>query len=214
MVKSKIITLDENINIDSVVQKAAEYIMRGEIILYPTDTIYGLGCNAFNANAVEKLFRIKERSPTNPALMLISGIEMLEKIVQPPTSIAKKIIEKFWPGPLTLLFTPIDRMSDLLVSDKSKIGVRMPANKFCRNLSNKCNAPIVSTSANISGMETSGKMSDLIKLFDDKVELIVDNGDALNSQPSTIVDLTGDQLRIIREGAIPVSEIFAIMNNF
>jgi L-threonylcarbamoyladenylate synthase len=208
------IVLDEKRNLDSIVQGAADCILRGGVILYPTDTIYGIGCDAFNHGSIERIFKIKERSPANPALMIVSNIEMLEVIVDYISPLALKIMEKFWPGPLTLLFKPKNKMSPLLISNDSKIGVRIPDNLFCLKLSHSCGVPIVSTSANLSGAIGSGKISDLKSAFGDSVDLIIDNGDSKNLQPSTVLDVTGQKPIIVREGSVSADEIIAFNRNF
>jgi L-threonylcarbamoyladenylate synthase len=209
---TKIEILEFGTNDLEIAREAARCIRDGGVILYPTDTIYGIGCDASNEKAVEKIFKIKNRSASNPALMLASSVPMVESIVEEISPLAFRLMNKFWPGPLTLLFKPKKKMPQLLISGDNKIGIRIPANQFCLFMIEQFNTPIVSTSANLSGVQTSGKISELKKIFFGKVDLIIDSGDLGNIRPSTIVDVTSEPAVVVRDGAITREEVSSIIN--
>jgi L-threonylcarbamoyladenylate synthase len=190
-----------------IIDEAAHIIKRGGIIIYPTDTIYGIGCDAFNKKAVGKIFRLKQRSEHNPMLILVNNIEVLMDLVDEMTPLALTLSKIFWPGPLTMIFKAKNNIHRLLRSEEGKIGIRIPDNRFCLKLIEECNTSIVSTSANISGQNTLNESDTLIDIFGDKVDLFINAGKLPSSPPSTVVDVSGKKLRIIREGAILVEEL-------
>ncbi len=191
------------------ISQTVEVIKKGGVILNPTDTIYGLGCDAFNKKAVDMVFKIKQRNPKNPALVLAGNITMLNDLVEGISQKTKELIHRFWPGPLTMLFKARKGISPLLISDDGKIGIRVPKYNFCLKLIKLCRSPIVSTSANISGDKQSAEIDELIKIFSHKVDLIIDAGDNTSLIPSTVIDASEDKLILIREGAIPFQAILS-----
>ena len=129
----------------------------GGVILYPTETIYGLGCNAFDEEAVARIFEIKGRPETKPVLVLVWNLTMLKSIVANIPPVAVKLMEKFWPGPLTMIFNAKKNISPLVTAGTGKIGVRIPGNSFCLKLLKEIQVPLVSTSA--SRMRNTGAFS-------------------------------------------------------
>jgi len=211
MHRDRIIKINPD-RINSVeIKKIARVVMNGGVILYPTDTIYGLGCDAFNEKAIRRVFRIKERSPDNPALVLVRNISMVRDLVKSIPPFASLLMKRYWPGPLTLLFHAGVKMSSQILSEDGKIGIRIPQNNFCLKLIAGTGNPLVSTSANISGEPVNPVISVLIKTFTAKVDLIIDAGDLSTVVPSTIVDVTGPIPVIMREGAIPAAEIWRVL---
>ncbi|MDI6765682.1 MAG: L-threonylcarbamoyladenylate synthase [Bacteroidota bacterium] len=193
-----------------IINKAAGVIKKGGIILYPTDTIYGLGCDAFNRKSIKWIFDIKHRNPKNPALVLVRDIPMLQELVEDVSSKSKELMRRFWPGPLTMLFNARKGIPPLLISDDGKIGIRMPKNNFCLKLIAVSRVPIVSTSANISGDKTITEIEALKELFAHKVDLFIDAGDTASTIPSTVIDASVDEPVLIREGVIPFLEILSV----
>jgi L-threonylcarbamoyladenylate synthase len=203
----KVIKLNPHRIQTKIIDEAARIIKRGGIIVYPTDTIYGIGCDAFNKEAVRKIFRIKRRDEHNPMLVLVNNIMMLRELVDEITPLALALSKEYWPGPLTMIFKANKNIHRLLKSDEGKIGIRIPDNRFCLKLIEECHTPIVSTSANISGQNTLNESDTLIDIFGDKVDLFIDAGKLPPSLPSTVVDVSGKKLKITREGAIPVEDL-------
>lgn len=190
-----------------LINDVASVIERGGVILYPTDTIYGLGCDAFKKKAVERIFQIKKRSPLNPALVLAGSNSMVEELVADISDSAANLMKHFWPGPLTIVFRARKGIHPLLVSRTGKIGIRIPDNNFCLKLLARSQTPIVSTSANISGGKTITMVDTLKIVFERKVDLFIDAGDLGSAIPSTVVDVSGEKLVVVREGAITSKQL-------
>ena len=192
-------------------EKASGTIKWGGVIAYPTETFYGLGVKFDSSAALENLCRLKCRS-RNKALPLIIGEKrMLGLIASSVTESAEKLIEKFWPGPLTLLLPAKANISDLLTAKTGKIAVRIPGESFALDLVRSLGFPITATSANISGMPPAVNIDDVIRYFGDAIDLIIDCGKTPGGKPSTIVDASGVKVRILRAGAISAEEIFAAL---
>ncbi|HYQ86547.1 MAG TPA: L-threonylcarbamoyladenylate synthase [Bacteroidota bacterium] len=185
---------------DGAAKLAAEMIRAGGVIVYPTDTVYGLGCNAFRAEAIQRVFAIKQRPENKPALVLVLDRAMLERLVTKIPPIAAELMECFWPGPLTIVLGARRRIHALLTAGSGKVGVRMPDNEFCRRLMIESGVPLVSTSANISGKESSyGAMK---SQFGGLVDLFIEAGPPVSDVPSTVVDVSEGRVKIVREGII------------
>jgi len=192
-------------------EKAAGIVEGGGVIAYPTETFYGLGVKFDSSAALENLYRLKRRS-RNKALPLIIGEKrMLGLIASSVTESAEKLIEKFWPGPLTLLLPAKSTISGLLTAETGKIAVRIPGESFALDLALSLEFPITATSANISGMPPAENIDDVISYFGDAIDLIIDCGKTPGGDPSTIVDASGVKARILRAGAISADEIFAAL---
>jgi len=189
-------------DINTSVRRAAAVLGGGGVILYPTDTIYGLGCRAADAPAIRRIYTIKGRPETRPSLILVGSVPMAERFAAAVPPLAATLMEAFWPGPLTLLFSASAAVPGLLTAGTGKIGIRFPANEFCSRLSERCDDAIVSTSANLAGQPPLTGAAGLVRVFGSAVDLVVDAGE-LDGSPSTIADVSGGELIILREGAIP-----------
>ncbi len=191
----------------SVVQQAAKVILEGGVLLYPTETIYGFGCNPFDESAVRRIFKLKGRSETKPVLVLVSNRVMLKELVSDIPPAAKKLIKQFWPGPLTLIFEARKHVPSLLTAGTGNIGVRIPGSNFCLKLLKQSCAPLVSTSANKSGVNAVMTINELKKTFSDHVDMVIDAGNLMPSMPSTVADVSTGELTILRQGAISEKKI-------
>ena len=185
---------------DGAAKLAAEMITAGGVIIYPTDTVYGLGCNAFRAEAIQRVFEIKQRPEKKPALVLVLDRAMLERLVPTIPPIAAELMESFWPGPLTIILGARRGIHPLLTGGSGKVGVRMPDNEFCRGLMTESGVPVVSTSANISGKESSYAV--MKSQFGGLVDLFIEAGPPVSDVPSTVVDVSDGRVKIVREGII------------
>ena len=143
-----------------------------------------------------------------PVLVLVQNKLMLESLVTDIPPVAVKLMRKFWPGPLTLIFNAKKNLNPLLTAGTGKIGIRIPGNAFCLKLLKAAQVPIVSTSANISGVQQDPSIQSLKKTFSGKVDLIVDAGDLPSSLPSTVIDVTDGKASIVREGAISIRMLY------
>ncbi|MCL4540446.1 MAG: L-threonylcarbamoyladenylate synthase [Bacteroidetes bacterium] len=194
-------------NFGQSVTRAAQVILNGGVIVYPTETIYGLGANALETKAVEKVFEIKARSQSNPILVLIPNLDTLDELVLEIPEVAKVLMDKFWPGPLTIVFKASPIVSTILTANSGKIGIRLSSDEFCRELLDICEIPITSTSANLSGEPNPNRVGMINRRVLNSVDLIVDAGELVSQTPSTVVDITEGEIHLIREGTIPYKNI-------
>jgi L-threonylcarbamoyladenylate synthase len=191
----------------SVLRSIADVVCKGGMIVYPTDTIYGIGVDAFNEEAIDRVFELKHREKGKPILIIADSIEMVKSVVSYVPEVGYKLINRFWPGPLTILFPALEHISKKLTGNSGKIGIRIPNNRFCLELVKTCGVPITSTSANISGRENPASVQQILDSIGDKVDLIVDGGVLKSDLPSTVVDITSDQAVVVRQGVISEEEI-------
>lgn len=203
----KVLKIDPIAPESEKIQEASDIILNGGIIGYPTETVYGLGCDAFNHAAIKRLYSIKRRDLTKPMSVIIHSQLQLCQTTKAIPEVANKLIQKFWPGPLTLVLLANPRLQPLLVGAGNTIAVRIPANQICLSLLSICQVPLVSTSANLSGTKELVSPGAVLKVFLDKLDLLIDGGPTISDVPSTIVDCTGKNARLLRAGAIPVDSI-------
>lgn len=189
-------------NQDQVLHSAVDVLKNGGIIAYPTETFYGLGTRIDREASLQRLYEIKQR-PREKAMPLIIGDKgQLSPIAADISDSAMKLMEKFWPGPLTLLFPAKKHLSELITAGTKKVAVRIPGESFALLLAKCTRFPFTATSANPSGMPPAQDAETVILYFGDKIELIIDCGPAPGGLPSTIVDVTNVETIIIREGAV------------
>jgi L-threonylcarbamoyladenylate synthase len=189
----------DNLGINQIVKS----YQNGQIIAFPTDTVYGIGCDPFNEYAISKIYKLKKRNGEKKFPILGYSKDELKRMVE-FNSDAEKISEKFWPGQVTLLL-PIRKEITNKIQSNGKLAVRVPSNKCIMSILKKCKL-IVGTSANISG-EESILDSNEIKIKLPEIDILVDGGKIISSGESTIIDFIGDELRIIREGSVSKNEI-------
>lgn len=170
------------------------------VAVIPTDTVYGLVGDATNEKVINKIFEIKHREKNKPLLILVSNIEMLNNYVKNISNLERKIIDKFWPGPLTIIFNK-KNLSDNLTAGKNEIAIRMPNNKALLELIDKLNKPIIATSANITNEKTITSIDLLEDSIKNKIDYIYDGG-YLEDTPSTIIKVLYDKIEIVREGSL------------
>ena len=190
----------ENPDMD-LISEAIDIMADGGIILYPTDTVYGLGANIFNIDAVEKIYEIKKRDQSKPLSVLVENMESLELIADLNKS-SREIINKWLPGPFTFILKKTNAVSPY-VSASTKVGVRIPDYKIARALASLF--PITTTSANITDEETLSNPQDICALpshilVGTDIDLIIDVGDLNNAKPSTVIDLSSSKPTLVRNG--------------
>lgn len=193
--------------------KAAGALRRGEIILYPTDTLYGLGADAFSNEAVDKIYAIKGRDPNKPIHAIFSDMKMVEEYAE-VSDIARKLAEKFLPGALTLVLKKKSDVETGIARNIETIGVRIPDNSFCIETARSFGKPFTATSANLANQPTELSVERVIAQLGDtknKIDLIVDAGILPLRQPSTVVSLLHAVPVILRDGAISKEEIEAAL---
>lgn len=194
--------IDEN-----EIKKIAQSIKNGKIVVFPTETVYGIGTNGLNEKAVEKLFSIKNRPKEKPISLLVSNIEMIEKIARDISEIEYKIIKEFMPGPVTIILRKKQIIPDILTNCSEFVGIRIPDNKIARKLIEYSGVPIATTSANISGQEANVNLKDIMLEFEDKVDFYIDGGTCKIGKASTVVKVNDGKFEILREGNITREEL-------
>jgi len=194
-----------------LILEAAAIIRKGGVVSYPTRCLYGLGADALDAAAVEKIFAVKQRPGDKPLSVLIGHTSQLDRLVRDIPPVAGKIIEHFWPGKITIVFAAKDSLPDNLTARTGKIGIRLARHKVAAALVNELENPITGTSANISGHAGCSRIEDLDYRIAQQVDLILDAGPLKGGRGSSVVDVTGDTLQIIREGEISSREILALI---
>jgi L-threonylcarbamoyladenylate synthase len=187
--------------------EAAGIVRAGGVIAYPTETFYGLGADPFNRQAVERIFRIKKRPAGEPILLLIPTFDALPLIVKRTTPLAERLMAKFWPGPLTLVLDASEKLPDSVTGGTGSVGVRLSNNSVASLLLNELGASLTATSANLSGGPPAQSAADVLRVFVDGPDLILDGGRTAGGLPSTVVDARGERPRIIREGQIASTDL-------
>ncbi len=190
-----------------VVQEAAAVLRSGGVIVYPTETLYGLGADARNPEAVRRVFEIKKRPPDRAVTVILGSEDMLDEVVSSVPELARELTDVFWPGPLTLVLPARSDLPTLLLAGGTTIGVRVPGDYLCRALSKELGGPITATSANISGGPDLIDPGDIERVLGEEVDLLIDAGPARSRVPSTVALVTDRSVRVLREGRIRVEEL-------
>lgn len=191
------------------IEQAAEEIKNGNLVLFPTETVYGIGANAFDENAVKNIFVAKGRAQDNPLIVHVSNIQMVEDIVEKISPLERKLIEKFWPGPLTIIFPRKDKQTvpNIVTANLDTVGIRMPSNIIAQKLIEKAGVPIAAPSANVSGRPSGTKVEDIISELDGKVSYILDGGFTDIGLESTVIRVIEDKIDILRPGKITKEQL-------
>lgn len=187
------------------IDSALSLLRDGEIVAYPTDTVYGLGANAFHSPGIIKLFEAKGRDSNKSIAVLIGDFRQLDLLVETINSNAQKLVEKFWPGGLTIVVPKRKELPELLSSGNS-IGIRMANHPIALELCEKF-GPIATTSANLSGGNNPHNAKNVFDQLKNRIPLILDGGECPGGVPSTVVDCTTNEIRILRQGAIKDEDI-------
>lgn len=190
-----------------VLEQATQIIKMGGVVGLPTDTVYGLGADALNEEAVDKIYRIKKRDRKNPISIFVNNPEQVEEYVERIGLVGELMMEKFWPGPLTLIFKSSHPKLLHLMGETSRLGIRISPNKLISSIIEKIKAPITSTSANVSGRRILATANGVRYYFNGRIELILDAEKAPEKFPSTVVDISSDQIFLNRPGALGLDKI-------
>jgi L-threonylcarbamoyladenylate synthase len=189
------------------VAAAAEVMKRGGIIAFPTETYYGLGAAYNNPAALEKLYSLKRRPKEKPLPLIAGSIEALALVAELPDRMTALVIERFWPGPLTLLLPAREGLSPLLTAGTASVAVRIPGPSFALDLARYLNCPVTATSANISGKPAADSADSVIAYFNGELDLLIDGGRTPGGAPSTIISISGGKINPLRIGQIPLGAI-------
>lgn len=186
--------------INNNITKAINYLKKGNTILYPTDTVWGIGCDATNFEAVKKIYQLKQREASKALICLVSDLKMLEKYIQEVPEVAYQIIE-FSNKPTTIIYdNPIGLATNLIAEDNT-LAIRIPKDEFCQKLIQQFRKPIVSTSANIAGEPTPNSFKEITQAVLKGVDYVVNlQNEKINTKPSTIIKISSNgEVKIIRE---------------
>lgn len=203
----QILKIDADHSAEDVIRSAAAIISQGGVIAYPTETIYGLGADAINEQAIRRIFDIKGRNFQNPVSVIIGSRGDVDPLVAGVPQTAQKLIDAFWPGPLTIVFEASPSVSPLLTAGSGKIGIRLSGHSGAREISRRAGKPLTATSANLSGEPECADTAQVIRQLDDRIDAVVDLGKTAQQIPSTLIDVTSDPPVILRLGAITHQDI-------
>jgi L-threonylcarbamoyladenylate synthase len=189
------------------IKRVAEELRQGRLVAFPTDTVYGVGTVAFDADAVDRLYKVKQRNPTKPIPILVTGKDQLQLVTREVNELAQKLIDKFWPGALTLILPRHPNLPDNICAGGDTVAVRQPGHVLTLALLEEVGAPLATTSANMSGRPSPLDAHEVLLNLNGRLDLILDAGPCPGGVDSTVVDTTGGVLRILRETAIPARVI-------
>jgi L-threonylcarbamoyladenylate synthase len=193
------------------IEKAADFIKKGGMVVFPTRTLYGIGVDAFNTDAVNRVFQVKQRAATNPLSVLIKSIDDVASLAAEIPFAAIKFMETFWPGRLTIVFKARPEVPANVTAGTGKIGIRIPEHPIAVKLVAALDNPLTGTSANLSGDPSADCIGDLPSVIITGVDLVIDSGKLKGGIGSTVVDVTTDPPTIIREGEVSKDELFRIL---
>jgi L-threonylcarbamoyladenylate synthase len=185
-----------------VIESAAEAIRRGELVAFPTETVYGLAADAFNEKAVARVFEVKERPANNPLPVQIASLDGVPRLAAEIPDAALRLMDTYFPGPLTIVFRASGEVSELITAGTGKVGIRMPDHPVALALILAAGTPIVAPSANTSGEPPPTTADEVFAYLDGRIEMILDAGPTQLKIASTVVDVTESPPRILREGSI------------
>ena len=191
-------------------EQAARVVMSGGVIAFRTDTFYGLGVDPFNPRALNRIRELKGREDSKPILIVISDAIEADRFISERSNLFEIVSTRHWPGALTLVLNARDDIPDELTAGTGTIGVRLPDDADVRALVRTCGGALTATSANPSGAAPARTSSEVAKYFPVGVDLIVDSGDVISDQPSTVLDVCGDVPRVIREGVFEFGDLFGV----
>lgn len=197
----------KNITDYSNLKVVGEIIKNGGLVLFPTETVYGLGANGLDENAVKKIYKAKGREQDNPLILHVSNFDMVSKIAKNITDIEYTLMKAFWPGPFTIILDRTEIVLDIVTAGLDTVGVRMPSGKIAKELISYAGVPIAAPSANISGRPSGTNISDIFEELSDKVDYIVDGGECEVGLESTVVRVIDGIPNILRPGKISPEDI-------
>lgn len=203
---SRLLKIDEK-NFAEVIQDAAQVILSGDVVAVPTESFYGLAVHALNEKAIERLFAVKQRREDNPLLILIDSNETLDSYAINVSNRARKLMERFWPGGLTMVLFANPSLPSSLTAGTGKIGIRLSSHPVPRELARAVGAPITGTSANRSGQPSCSTAEEVMEAVGEDIELILDGGRTTGGKGSSVLDVTADPPVVLRDGIVSRDEL-------
>ena len=184
---------------------AAEAVLRGGVIAFPTDTLYGLGCSLFDVSAVQMVARLKRRDPSLAVISLISEPRQVYGLASEVTDVARALIARYWPGPLSLIFKAAPIVPRPVRGAGGTVALRVPRDRLCESLLDIIGGPVVSSSANLSGQRPAETAEEVVRVFGNQLDLVLDGGPRRGGLSSTLVDVSALRPRLLRRGALDVT---------
>jgi L-threonylcarbamoyladenylate synthase len=189
--------------------RAIASLKSGNVIVFPTETVYGLGADALNPAAVEKVFQLKGRNPNSPIPVIVADQAMLQGVVEKIPPVARTLMEQFWPGPLTLVLPAAPGMPKQLLNRTGGVGVRISSQHIATELAQSFGRPLTATSANPSGQQAASTIEQAQNYFASDIEIFLDGGKLPSKTGSSVVEVIDDRIKIIRAGEISLGQLAA-----
>ena len=193
------------------IEQAARLLRDGEVVAIPTETVYGLACNAQNPLAVAKVFRAKGRPQDNPLIVHISDLKMLYELAEEVSPTALALADRFWPGPLTMIFKKTERIPMEVSAGLDTVGIRMPNHKAAIGMIRASGLPLAAPSANLSGKPSPTTAQHVLDDLDGRIPLIIDGGPCQFGVESTVIAVSDGKVRLLRPGAVTVEELQSVV---
>lgn len=206
-IATEILKIQNIAQAQAIISRASQILREGGLVAFPTETVYGLGANALLEDSIKRIYEVKGRSFKKPLTYHLPSVEAIEPWVKSISPTALKLMEKFLPGPVTLIFQKSEKVSDLITAGSNKVGIRVPSHAATKALLIESQVPVVATSANISGKPTSTNFIHVLEDLDGKIEAAIDSKDLPLGMESTVIDVTVDPPRILRLGFVTIEEI-------
>jgi len=213
MIKTEVVKVDVN-NIDhSVLKRASALIREGNLVAFPTETVYGLGANGLNCTAVKRIFEAKGRPSDNPLILHISDVKELDKLIISIPENAVKLMNRFWPGPMTMVLKKSPLVPEVVTAGLDTVAVRMPDHEIARLLIKYAGVPVAAPSANLSGKPSPTSADHVIEDLMGRVEMIIDGGDVSIGVESTVIEVSQTRVAVLRPGGVTVENISEVVDN-
>ena len=190
---------------DDALSAAAEAVLRGGVIAFPTDTLYGLGCSLFDVEAVSMLARLKRRDPSLAVISLIPEPRQAWGLAAEVSPVAERLMARYWPGPLSLIFRAAPIVPPRVRGAGGTVALRCPKDTLCQRLLARIGGPVVSSSANLSGQPPAQSAEEVLRVFGNQLDLVLDGGPRTGGVASTLIDVSGAKPRLLRAGALDVT---------
>jgi L-threonylcarbamoyladenylate synthase len=199
---------------DNDLNPVIEILKSGGTVIFPTDTVYGIGTNAFDKKGVDRIYRLKKRPRSMPLIILISSTEQLKELTMNyDLPVVRKLGERFWPGALTVILEKSSKVPDEVSGGGKTVGVRMPDNNILRRLIELSGVPLASTSANISAGKSAASLKEVPADLIEGADVVLDGGSCELGKESTVIEVKNSKIKILREAAISRDEIFEVLGS-
>jgi len=197
---------------EGALNRVAEEVLRGGLVAFPTDTVYGLACSLFDVQAVELLGRLKHRDPAHAFISLIPEPMQAWGLAAEVSAAAERLIDRYWPGPLSLIFRASPLVPVRVLGRGGTIALRCPRDTLCQRILERIGGPVVSSSANLSGRPPAESAQEVVAVFGNQIDVVLDGGPRRARPPSTLVDVSGERPRLLRRGAVDVTQELGLLD--